>query len=105
SYFKQYGTPEEVKKNLMDDLVVTPITDEKLIKVELSYRVPADTKTIIESIVNQRISDEEARSRDKQYDRSIALTNMHYSYQQKIQDTQAEIRSLSVELSASGFDT
>lgn len=105
AYFKQYGTPEEVKKNLMEDLVVTPLTDTKLIRVELSYRVPADTKTIIESVVNQHISDEEASSRDKQYDRSMALTNMHYSYQQKIQDTQAEIRTLSVDLSTSGFDT
>src|SRR5438034_10172249 len=51
-WFGQFGGDlRKAKLDFQDNLSVTPLQDTKLVKVEFTYSEPADTKTIVQDLV------------------------------------------------------
>src|SRR5688572_4829401 len=106
-WFKQFVRPNgpdiaAAKEDLQKRLAVRPITDSKLVAVSMSYKNPADTRTIVEDIVNQHLEEQRKLSSEKQSDRSQRLNQMKRQYEIRLQDVNAQLRKRAQELSIEG---
>ena len=56
---------EDAKEDLLDNFIVAPIPESRLISVSMEYRVPEDCKTIVNEIVSQHLKKEQGKKRDE----------------------------------------
>jgi polysaccharide biosynthesis transport protein len=75
NWLKQFTTAQ-AKQDLMNNLVVTPSLDSDQIIVEFETRDPDDAPKVIESVVNQLISDEDNANAESEEARSEQLSAM-----------------------------
>ena len=54
-WFQQFSSPSEALEDLEDHLDVQAVPNSRLIRVAMQFRVPADSKTIVEEIVSEHI--------------------------------------------------
>lgn len=76
NWLRQFTGPAQAKQDLMDNLVVTPSLDSDQIVVEFSTRDPNDAPKVIDSVIDQLITDEANINSIEEEDRSERLNAM-----------------------------
>jgi capsular exopolysaccharide synthesis family protein len=85
-WFKQFMTGKvaniaAAKEDLVKRFSTEPITDSKLIKVEMSCANPKDCQTIIENVVNKHLEEQQQLSNNRMLDRTATLSNLKSKYE------------------------
>jgi polysaccharide biosynthesis transport protein len=104
SWFKQFGNNTALaKKDLSDNLIVTPSADTNLIRLEMSIRNPDDGKKIMEAIVDTHIQDQETENKEIQEVRSTRLNDMKGRYETQHGELVDDLNGLETKLNMSGM--
>lgn len=106
NWWKNFGGDvHKAKEDLVKNFSVDIVPDSRLIAVRMSYRDPADAKTIVDEIVNQHLENQKTISQNRQLDRSVILNNMKNRYQFRKDELSRDMREKAVQLSVDGMGT
>ena len=95
AWFQQFKGPLEQKEDLEDNFSVTPVTNSRLIRIAMQYRVPENSKTIVSEIVEKHIADQATFTRKNFEDKSAPLKKTAADLEQKLQNLLGRIGHLS----------
>jgi uncharacterized protein involved in exopolysaccharide biosynthesis len=104
-WFGGFGSPGEAKQDLLDRLVITPIPDTKLVRIDVSCADPHDAKVIVEDVVEQHLLEQRKLGEDRQQDVSKALNTARMHYDVRLKDLADQLREKVVQLSIDGMGT
>ncbi len=99
------GEPEKARKLLDEKLVVIPIPDSQLIRVDMSAPDRKDTPVIITAIVNQAIADNRDFISRKNSTEQKRYLDLKEQYRAELADVTKEVDELASELNLSGSGT
>jgi succinoglycan biosynthesis transport protein ExoP len=97
------GNVELARKDLHDNFTVNSVPDTKLIAISMTYKIPKDTRTIVDEIVNEHLAQQRKLSQDKQLARSQILNNMRDTVGTRLKDIARELRETSIKLNIDGM--
>ena len=105
TWFKhfQVGTYVDVAKateDLIERFGTTPITDSKLIKVEMSAPDKKEAKLILEHIVNLHLEEQQKINNALMLDRTTTLTTLKSKYETEIRELEDRRNELLMQISA-----
>jgi len=104
SWFQQFnGSAQKAKKDLTENLSVSPITETKLIAVSVTYSKPADCATLVYEIVQQHLQNESKRNNENQYEQNSLLTGMRVRSQTNLNRVSEKVRAQAVKLGIDGI--
>jgi uncharacterized protein involved in exopolysaccharide biosynthesis len=98
-FFKEFNSnPEAAKEHLLRNFNVQPITNSRLIAVEMTYRVPRDARTIVEEVVSRYISDQRARVAETWGSKAQQLEDQYNTQEREYRKITDELTSQSKKL-------
>jgi succinoglycan biosynthesis transport protein ExoP len=100
---KEVPDPRALKEDLQKYLHVNAISDSQLVRVSFEGSDPRDCKTIVEEIVNAHLAREYAKAENSFNQRTKALRDMKYGYEQQLQVVSGRVRDRQVTLTQKGM--
>src|SRR5437764_1269242 len=85
-----------------DNLTVTPLQDTKLVKVEFTYSVPKDCKTIVYDLVSTYLEEQYKSQKSSLEDRTRVLGRLKDKASARLQALAVEKQSAQVRLNTDG---
>ncbi|MEA2707718.1 MAG: polysaccharide biosynthesis transport protein [Phycisphaerales bacterium] len=99
------GNWNAAKEDLLDNFRAEVVPESGLISVKMSCRNKADTRIIINDIVNRHLENQKQLKTNQQLERSVILNNLKTRYQFRKDDLGRELREKAVRLSIDGMGT
>jgi capsular exopolysaccharide synthesis family protein len=90
------------KESLERNFSVSPVTDSKLIVVEMSTAKPQDARDIVEAIVNEHLENQKRTSNDRNSNERTLRQNMLRTYQGRLREVQNSLNEAAVKVGAEG---
>jgi capsular exopolysaccharide synthesis family protein len=103
AWYRQFANVEDAKRDLKNNLAVSPYPDTKLIGVSFPYKNARDAQKVVYEVVNQHILDQQEIGRAKQLQKSVLLNSMKAQYQSSLADIGNELREKSISLNIDGM--
>ncbi len=102
AWFKQFDSPADARRDLVEHFHVSAVPETKLIQVTMSAPKPEDAKVILEEVVDQYRRDQQENLRNQTLDRTRQLNSLHNQYKIALEDKTSEIRRKAIELNLNG---
>lgn len=90
------------KESLERNFSVSPVTDSKLISVEMSTANPQDARDIVEAIVNEHLDNQKRVHADRNANERTLRQNMLRTYQSRLRDVQSALNDAATKVGAEG---
>jgi capsular exopolysaccharide synthesis family protein len=102
-WFQQFhGDLSRARADFEENLAVTPLQDTKLVKVEFTYSVPKDCKTIVYDLVSTYLEQQYSNQMTSLRDRSKVLNSLKDKANSRLQALAVEKQAAQVRLNTDG---
>ncbi|MDB5334072.1 MAG: hypothetical protein JWP03_5223 [Phycisphaerales bacterium] len=114
SWFKQFvtvqsGQPvvdaQEAKQELLKGLLVTPLPQSRLIRLQMSYSIPKDCQTIVKELGDEHIKEQKVRLTIANDLKASSLEQLKMNYESEIRDNTTRMVRIATDLGKLGVST
>jgi len=99
------GEPSKARRDLTEKLTAQPLLDSSLINVSMTASDPADTKTIVLTVVNEAITIKQKSIRAKNQAESSRLTDAKNNVDRELREVTKEAKEKASKLNLNGMAT
>lgn len=105
SWFRSFPDTTQAKKNLKKRFRAVPVTDTKLLMVQMTCPNPADAKLIVQDLVNLHLEQQRTLLEKTGEKKTQLLRNLKDLYWNQLRDLQDRERQLHTDLTAKGMSS
>jgi capsular exopolysaccharide synthesis family protein len=100
-FFKSgQADPEAAKEDLLRNFAVQPVAQSRLIKVEMTYRVPLDARVVVEEVINEYIEQERKKQADRWTGKASTVRNQYDVYKRDFENVTKELTDRALQTSS-----
>jgi len=102
-WFKSFANPQEIKKNVRDNLKIAPLPETELLQASFTASDPESARIVLKAIVDDHIRLEKIANSHTVNDRLVTLKSTQATYDMRRGTLGSDISDLEAQLQSAGY--